>query len=602
MYDSEDASSDTSEPRRKKGKVTKHKHAKEIMKRARSKGEEFVTNTGLLVEVKKTGKDCACRNKCMEHFSPDEKETIIKTLYNGRPKNEKDVYLMGLIERHEVARHRPVNESSKQTAYSYTYFAMKNNNRVKVCRTAFISLHASSNHAVSRLTSLLGSNITPEDGRGKHVNRGNVLPAVVNAMISDHVKCFPTYVSHYTSKPVTYLDAELTVSKMHMLFLEKHPHLKGTVKYEYYLKYFNENFGYRFGRPQVDVCPSCEDLNSKLKSSVLNDNAKRTAAAELMVHKRRAKKFYTKLKSVTELSKSDPKVGGVVFDFMQNLPLPAMPVQDIFYLRKLWYFVFNAQDLKTGQSVFYNYPEGEALKGPNEVCSFLHDFIENYVPKEVEILHIFSDACAGQNRNHTLIRFLLTLTMNKRFKEIHEYFPVRGHSFMPCDRTFGLIKRVIRKHDRIYVPDQYKELICKSKAKQPTFLVTDVCNEDIINFKSWWPVHFKKTTQSKPFGTPPTKVPFSISKFKQIVYRKGDRFIECHEFIDSFVKYKFKLNKNENVPFPHERAYTTKIPIKRKKIEDVVKIMKYIPQEYMPFYEELKTWPTTDAEAADDGE
>lgn len=92
---------------------------------------------------------------------------------------------------------------------------------------------------------------------------------------------------------------------MHKLFLEKQHQLTGTVKYEYYLKHFHENFGYTFGRPQVDVCPCCEELNAKIKSSFLNDVAKRSAVAELIVHKRRAQKVYTKLISVTELSKTD---------------------------------------------------------------------------------------------------------------------------------------------------------------------------------------------------------------------------------------------------------------------------------------------------------
>lgn len=56
--------------------------------------------------------------------------------------------------------------------------------------------------------------------------------------------------------------------------------------------YYKENYDFRFGRPQVDVCSTCEDLGTKFKSTALNDNEKRTAVAELMVHKRRACKFY----------------------------------------------------------------------------------------------------------------------------------------------------------------------------------------------------------------------------------------------------------------------------------------------------------------------
>ncbi|KAG8241322.1 pre-mRNA-processing factor 17 [Homalodisca vitripennis] len=107
-----------------------------------------------------------------------------------------------------------------------------------------------------------------------------------------------------------------------------------------------DNFGYRFGRPQVDVCSTCEELQTKIKSKTLNNNAKRTAAAEFVVHKRRANKFFSKLQEIKELSKARPEIMGIVFYFMQNLPLPHLPVQEMFYLRKLWYYVFNIFDLK----------------------------------------------------------------------------------------------------------------------------------------------------------------------------------------------------------------------------------------------------------------
>lgn len=94
------------------------------------------------------------------------------------------------------------------------------------------------------------------------------------------------------------------------------------MKYEFYLKYFRENFNYRFGRPQVDVCSTCENLGIKIKSTQLNNNAKRVAVAELIVHKRRAKKIYSKLAEVKEVCQTDETSYAIVFDYMQNLPLP----------------------------------------------------------------------------------------------------------------------------------------------------------------------------------------------------------------------------------------------------------------------------------------
>lgn len=109
----------------------------------------------------------------------------------------------------------------------------------------------------------------------------------------------------------------------------------------------------------------------KLKSPSLNDSAKRTDAAEMMVHKRRAKKFFTKMKEVTEQCKANPEISGICMDYMQNLQLPAIPIQETFYLRQLTVNVLNIHDLLSRKSLFYVYHEGDAKKGPNEACTFI---------------------------------------------------------------------------------------------------------------------------------------------------------------------------------------------------------------------------------------
>ena len=62
-----------------------------------------------------------------------------------------------------------------------------------------------------------------------------------------------------------------------------------SVHYEFYLRYFKEHFNIRFGRPQSGTCIMCEELNLKIKSSSLTESEKRSAVAELMIHRRRPK-------------------------------------------------------------------------------------------------------------------------------------------------------------------------------------------------------------------------------------------------------------------------------------------------------------------------
>lgn len=218
-------------------------------------------------------------------FNDEQKTQIISTVYSGRPKNERDTYLMGLIECHDVSRHRPSTTESKQFQFSYKYFAIKNTERLQVCRDAFINLHATSSKAVFRLTTFLSKGAQLIDMRGKHTNHHKISPDVL-VKVNTHIESFPKKISHYSSNPITYLEAGLNCKILHEFLIGKHPELKEVVTYKNFLQYYQENYGYRFGRPQVDVCSACEDLNSKIKSSSLNENAKRATVAELLVHKK----------------------------------------------------------------------------------------------------------------------------------------------------------------------------------------------------------------------------------------------------------------------------------------------------------------------------
>lgn len=181
-------------------------------KKARRDGVEFVTSTGKLIEQKKIGPDCKCRKLCTNGFSLEDKSNILKLIYSGQPKNESDTFLMGLITRLDVQRHRPKNDTSKQNMSSFRYFSMKGNTKVEVCRKAYLSLHSISNKALQRLTNLLNKGELPVDKRGFHCNQPRK-PGETILKIKNHIESYPKKVSHYSSRTVSYLDATLPVKK-----------------------------------------------------------------------------------------------------------------------------------------------------------------------------------------------------------------------------------------------------------------------------------------------------------------------------------------------------------------------------------------------------
>lgn len=87
----------------------------------------------------------------------------------------------------------------------------------------------------------------------------------------------------------------------------------------------------KFGRSQVYSCVIYETLNVRIKNPHLNPIAKRVAAAETLIHQRRTNKFYKKLRELKKKCQTDKSYIDMCFNFIMNLYLLNIPVQDIFY-------------------------------------------------------------------------------------------------------------------------------------------------------------------------------------------------------------------------------------------------------------------------------
>lgn len=129
--------------------------------------------------------------------------------------------------------------------------------------------------------------------------------------------------------------------------------------------------------------------------------------------------------------------------------------------------------------------EGIGEKGPNKVCSFIKIYLddEQNISEKVTKLCVLLDGCGGQNRNHTVVRFCCALA-ETRFSVIHHFLPIRGHSFLSCDRDFAVVKGVIKRYNRVYSVKEYKRLII-SAAHNNRFRVCLMKSSNILDLKSW---------------------------------------------------------------------------------------------------------------------
>jgi hypothetical protein len=99
------------------------------------------------------------------------------------------------------------------------------------------------------------------------------------------------------------------------------------------------------------------------------------------------------------------KIGcnGKTFVYMQNILLPQISLHEVFYYRQGLIHEFCIRDMKNNKAFFYLYREGEALREPNKVCTFLLDFTGEYVPPtKITELFLVSAFARSKIRNARL--------------------------------------------------------------------------------------------------------------------------------------------------------------------------------------------------------
>lgn len=192
-------------------------------------------------------------------------------------------------------------------------------------------------------------------------------------------------------------------------------------------------------------------------------------------------------------------------------------------------------------------------------------------------LYLFGDNCSGQNKNHTLVRMMMSLCETKKFDDIELRYPVRGHSFMPNDRDFGIIRRKLRKEERYYTIDEVIDLIKTSSKKSNKFSIVEMKFDDFVDHASWWPDFYKKTCLSNDsYGknVPKNqKTTFTISKYREMTFSSKEPCdVKCNMNIAGLRGDTFKLRNTRNpIELPSKKAYTAELPINVKKMDDIKK-------------------------------
>ena len=137
------------------------------------------------------------------------------------------------------------------------------------------------------------------------------------------------------------------------------------------------------------------------------------------------------------------------FDFAQQVHYPSNPLQPgpIYFLTPRKAAIFGVCCEAIPRQVNFVIDEASNTgKGANTVVSMLDYFFSHYgLGESTASLH--ADNCCGQNKNNTMVQYLMWRVLTGLHHSIRFHFLITGHTKFSPDACFGLIKRKFRRTD-----------------------------------------------------------------------------------------------------------------------------------------------------------
>ena len=128
------------------------------------------------------------------------------------------------------------------------------------------------------------------------------------------------------------------------------------------------------------------------------------------------------------------------------------------------------------------YNETIAKKGLDDVSSLLYHFFMNKLSDTVTDVALFCDSCDGQNKNWTVIRFCHWLVnKKKRFNFIMISFPIRGHSYLKCDKNMSFVNCKTEAE----IPSDWWCAFRAAREKPSPFIIHECKQEDFFDISAY---------------------------------------------------------------------------------------------------------------------
>lgn len=585
-------------------------YARSKRKIRRNLGQQYISDkTKKPVAARELGPPCGCKKRCGEKLDGNE-ENIFNEFWNLGSWDLQNVYLFGCIgiakKKRSYKKKQKRQESSRSC--NAVYSINVNGQSVEVCKTEFLNIHGLQkskgrlNNIVSK--KIRGTSIPEKDKRGKHENRPNQINDQRKESVRRHIDLIPKYQSHYSRAEnlgKVYLNCDMTISRLYSDFYVpwcQKENIEPVLEHTY-RKIFCTEYNIGFKLPKSDTCKTCDQLNIRLDSARNKNEIEELSRlnTELILHKTKAKAMQDLLHNMTLESKNKSRTLVISFDLQQAMPLPKLTTGPAFYSRKVWMYNLGIHDCTAGKGHMFLWTEDTAKRGSDEVASILLKFLLSTT--EIDDLIIFTDNCPGQNKNWLLMSLWLQLVKENKFKTITHYFLVSGHTHLPSDRDFALIEKCHRKYaPQVFSPNEWYNIICKSNKKTP-FTVTVMKQEDFLNFAPLL-ANIKKSSQTDHGNN----VNFANAFAFRFINENTKVFYIKHSVHGEYEQVSI-MKRGRPVQTSLDdliRKYLEPIKISKKKINNVMSLLPYIPPVHHSFFQNLQADLNQDLEATDEPE
>lgn len=372
--------------------------------------------------------------------------------YENKEKVRQDMFLCKYISVMPAKRRRQSKEIKERNA-TICYMLKADKTTVRVCKPFFSAVFGVSKHRLVTVTKVLEEGGVPKEKRGgDRVSNKSVSKKEKVRQFIGNLRGKESHYNRKKSKRI-YLDATLSVAKLHKMY-NRQCNRENQVTYDMFRNIFLNDFNIGFSSPASDVCSKCTRLREQVRHT-RDLQERQKLLMEYRIHRKRANTFY-------ELAKEKPDNSiTFCFDLQQVQPLPRTPIGDAFYSHQISLYAFCCVPMTSRNPIFYVWTEDLAGRGAIQIGSALFHHLQSLNYEGVHLLRLFCDGCGGQNKNSHIIHTLMYWLKNKspvNLTEIIITFPVRGHSFLPADRSFGRVEKILRRHPVITSKERYIEM------------------------------------------------------------------------------------------------------------------------------------------------